>query len=61
VWSASQTSRFTPRERTPGTQWIGGWVGPRSSLDAMIRRKIPGPYWNPPVIEAVKFHVHMNK
>jgi hypothetical protein len=27
-WSASRHSRFTPRERAPGTYWIGGWVGP---------------------------------
>jgi hypothetical protein len=32
-WSASRTSRFTPGERAPGTHWIGGWVGPRTSLD----------------------------
>jgi hypothetical protein len=22
-----------PGERTPGTHWIGGWVGPRAGLD----------------------------
>jgi len=22
--------RFTPRERAPGTHWIGGWVGLKS-------------------------------
>jgi len=27
-WSASRPGRFTPRERAPGTRWIGGWVGP---------------------------------
>jgi hypothetical protein len=27
-WSASRTSRFTPRERAPSTHWIGGWVVP---------------------------------
>jgi hypothetical protein len=32
-WSASHLSHFTPRERTPGTHWIGGWVGPRIVLD----------------------------
>jgi hypothetical protein len=26
-WSASRPGRFTPRERAPGTHWIGGWVG----------------------------------
>jgi hypothetical protein len=31
------------RERAPGTNWIGGWVGPRANLDAVVKRKIPGP------------------
>jgi hypothetical protein len=35
-WSASRPSRFTPRERAPGTPWIGGWVGPRAVLDAVV-------------------------
>jgi len=30
-----------PRERVPGTQWRGGWVGPRAVLDAVVMRKIP--------------------
>jgi hypothetical protein len=39
---------FTPRplylrERGPGTHWIGGWVGPRAILDAVVKRKIPTP------------------
>jgi hypothetical protein len=34
-WSASRTGRFTPRERAPGTHWIGGWVGPRAILFAV--------------------------
>jgi hypothetical protein len=33
-WSASRPGRFTP-----GTHWIGGWVGPRTGLD-VERRKI---------------------
>jgi len=28
-------SRYTPRERAPGTHWTGGWVGPRAVLDAL--------------------------
>jgi hypothetical protein len=24
-----------PRERAPGTHWIGGWVGPRAVLDTI--------------------------
>jgi hypothetical protein len=43
-WSASCPGRFiTPRETVPGTHWIGGWVGPRAVLDAVVKRKIPNP------------------
>jgi hypothetical protein len=34
-WSDSCPGRFTPGERTPGTHWIGGWVGPRAGLNDM--------------------------
>jgi hypothetical protein len=33
-WSTSHSSRFT-LEGAPGTHWIGGWVGPKASLDAV--------------------------
>jgi hypothetical protein len=39
-WSVSPRPRFTPGERTPGTHWTGGWVGPRASLDTEVRGKI---------------------
>jgi hypothetical protein len=42
-WSASRPGRFTPREKAPGTHWIGDWVGPRAVLDAVVKRKIPSP------------------
>jgi hypothetical protein len=42
-WSASRLSRFIPRERAPGTHWIGGLVGSRAVLDAVVKRKIPSP------------------
>jgi hypothetical protein len=29
------------RARAPGTHWKEDWVGPRASLDAEARRKIP--------------------
>jgi hypothetical protein len=29
-----------PGPRDPGTQRIGGWVGPRGGLDAIEKRKI---------------------
>jgi hypothetical protein len=38
-WSASRPCRFTPGERAPGTHWIGGWVGPRTYLDDVEKRK----------------------
>jgi hypothetical protein len=41
-WVVSFTPRpLYPRERAPGTDWIGGWVGPRAVLDAVVKRKIP--------------------
>jgi len=30
-----------PGERAPGTHCIGGWVGPRASLDTAEERKSP--------------------
>jgi hypothetical protein len=33
-WSAAWPCRFTP-----GTHWIGGWVGPRAGLDYVEKRK----------------------
>jgi hypothetical protein len=44
-WSASHPCRFTPRERAPGTHWIGSWVSPRAGLDDVEKRKfltLPG-------------------
>jgi hypothetical protein len=43
---ASRPSRFTPRERTPGTPWIGGWAGSRAVLYAVVKKKIPAPIGN---------------
>jgi hypothetical protein len=39
-WLASRPGRFTPTERAPGTLWLGGWMGPRASLDAVVNRKM---------------------
>jgi hypothetical protein len=38
--SASRSDRFTPGLKAPGTHWIGGWVGPRTSLDVVVKRNI---------------------
>jgi hypothetical protein len=42
-WSASHHGRFTPRETAPGNHWTGDWVGPRTVLDAVVKRKISSP------------------
>jgi hypothetical protein len=42
-WSASRPGHFIHRKRAPGTHWIGGWVGSRAVLDAVVKRKIPSP------------------
>jgi hypothetical protein len=56
-WSASCPGLFTPRERAPGTHWIGGWVGPKAVLEAVVKRSIPSPRRkaNPrtPIVQAV--------
>jgi hypothetical protein len=56
-WSVTRPGRFIPRERTPGTPWIGGYVGPRAGLDAVEKRKIHSPHResNPrtPIIQPV--------
>jgi hypothetical protein len=39
--SVTPRLRFTPGERTLGTHWTGGWVGPRAGLDAEAREKNP--------------------
>jgi hypothetical protein len=56
-WSASRPGRFTTRERTPGTHWTGGCVGPRALLNAAVERKIPSPRResNPrtPIVQAI--------
>jgi hypothetical protein len=38
-WSALCPGHFTPGERAPGTNWIGGWLGPGDDLDDMEKRK----------------------
>jgi hypothetical protein len=52
-WAVSFTHlSLYPRERAPGTHWIGGWVGPRAGLDKVVERKIliPCRDSNPPII-----------
>jgi hypothetical protein len=44
-WPSSRPGRCTPGEKDPGSDWIGGWVGPRAGLDDVEKRKfltLPG-------------------
>jgi len=41
-WSASSPSRFTPRERAPGTHWIGGWVRSGHGGEEKNSQLLPG-------------------
>jgi hypothetical protein len=38
-WSVSWPAHFTPAERIPSTHCIGCWMGPRTILDVMEKRK----------------------
>jgi hypothetical protein len=37
--SATRPGRFTPGERAPSTHWMGGWLGLRTGLDDVEKRK----------------------
>jgi hypothetical protein len=39
-WSAPRPGRFIPGEKALSTHWIGSWVGPRTGLNAVERRKV---------------------
>jgi hypothetical protein len=42
--AAGERSASCPGRFTPGTHWIGGWVGPRASLDDVEKKflTLPG-------------------
>jgi hypothetical protein len=42
-WSASRPERFTHIGSGPGTHSVGGWMGPRTGLDAAEKGEISGP------------------
>jgi len=52
---------YTPRPLYPlgkssGTHWIGGWVGPKTGLEAVTERKIPIPAENRiPVVQPLSW------
>jgi hypothetical protein len=58
--SVTTRPRFTPGERTSGTHWLGGWMGPTVRLDTEARRKIfrlcRGSNSNSPVVQSVVRH-----
>jgi hypothetical protein len=39
-WSASGPGRFIHGETASGTNWIGGWMGSGTGLEAFEKRKI---------------------
>jgi hypothetical protein len=45
-WVVSFTLRsLYPQGKTPlVTHWLGGWMGLRADLDAVVKRKIPSPF-----------------
>jgi hypothetical protein len=51
-WSASHPGCFTPKERAPGTHWIGGWVGPSAVLEAYMEAHL----WTSLSDEAVQIY-----
>jgi hypothetical protein len=61
-WSASRPHCFTPRERTPGIHWIGVWVGPRTGLVVVWKKKkFPSPAENRTLINRSFFpKIHSN-
>jgi hypothetical protein len=60
VVSVTPRPRFTPEERTLGTLWTGGWVGPRAGQDTKERGKIFCPCresnLDRPVVQSVARH-----
>jgi hypothetical protein len=43
-----------PGKYPPSTRWIGGWVGSRAGLDAVVKRKSPSPHQESnPIIQPV--------
>jgi hypothetical protein len=52
VWSALRRGRFIPTERTAGTHWIRGWMGPgRSGHGGVKKNSQPLPRLEPPIIQ----------
>jgi hypothetical protein len=55
-WSASRPCHFIPRERVPGTFWIGSLVDPRAGLgDTELLRflTLPGSNLDPLIVQPV--------
>jgi hypothetical protein len=51
---ASLLTCFTPKERVLDSHWIEGWMGPRASLNAVTRRKIPASVRNQtPIVQPI--------
>jgi hypothetical protein len=37
--AGGESSASHPKERAPGTHWMGGWVDPRAGLEDLEKRK----------------------
>jgi hypothetical protein len=58
--SALDGGPLYPQGKSPVTHWIGGWVGLRVCLDAVVKRKIPSPgrtqTFNHPACSPMLYH-----
>jgi hypothetical protein len=55
-WSVSRPGCFIPREIAAGTHWVGGWVGPRTGMNAVEKREYLDPTGNrTPAIKTVTY------
>jgi hypothetical protein len=61
--SVSSPGLFIPKERAPGTPWIGSWMDFRAVLDTAVKRKIPNSFRTKQVSKnnSLLFHYLMTK
>ena len=49
-----------PQERNTAICWVGGWVGNRSGLDVLYKRKISCPRWDSSLGPPSQWRSHLN-
>jgi hypothetical protein len=52
-WTALFPGHFAPWGRALGAHWIGGWIGFKSYLDAVEKRKVSCPCWESNIYSSV--------